>query len=229
VVNSPKFAKEGTILIMRIISLNIGLPSAQQYEGREVITGGVKKPVPRAVLRFGNFDGDRQADRVNHGGAEKAVCVYPFDHYPYWNRQLGRDLQPGAFSENLTVSGAIETEVCVGDVFRIGEATVQVSQPRMPCTKLAGKNASKRLPKLIVNTGYTGFYMRVLSEGLVATSDGFDLIRAHPDRITIADVNSIIYEKVYDIALIERLATLPEFSEVGRTLFAQRLERLIRG
>jgi MOSC domain-containing protein YiiM len=157
------------------------------------------------------------------------VCVYPFDHYPYWNRELGRDLQPGAFSENLTVSGAIETEVCVGDVFRIGEATVQVSQPRMPCTKLAGKNASKRLPKLIVNTGYTGFYMRVLSEGLVATSDGFDLIRAHPDRITIADVNSIIYEKVYDIALIERLATLPEFSEVGRTLFAQRLERLIRG
>jgi MOSC domain-containing protein YiiM len=117
---------------MRIISLNVGLPSAQSYEGRELITGGAKNPVPRAVLRFGNFDGDRQADQVNHGGLEKAVCVYPFDHYPYWNRQLGHDLQPGAFSENLTVSGAIETEVCVGDVFRIGEAGVQVSQPRMP-------------------------------------------------------------------------------------------------
>ena len=126
---------------MRIISLNVGLPSAQSYEGREVITGGAKNPVPRAVLRFANFDGDRQADRVNHGGAEKAVCVYPFDHYPYWNRQLGRDLQPGAFSENLTVSGAIETEVCVGDVFRIGEATVQASQPRMPCNKLAERRA----------------------------------------------------------------------------------------
>jgi MOSC domain-containing protein YiiM len=97
---------------MRIISLNVGLPCAQRYEGREVITAGAKKPVPRAVLRFGNFDGDRQADQVNHGGFEKAVCVYPFDHYPYWSRQLACDLQPGAFSENLTVSGAIETEVC---------------------------------------------------------------------------------------------------------------------
>jgi MOSC domain-containing protein YiiM len=214
---------------MRIISLNVGLPSAQRYEGQEVMTGGAKNPVPHAVLRFTNFDGDRQADRVNHGGLEKAVCVYPFDHYPYWNRRLGRDLQPGAFSENLTVSGAIEAEVCVGDVFRIGEATVQVSQPRMPCAKLAGKNASKLLPKLLADTGYTGFYMRVLSEGSVKAGDGFDLVRAHPERITIADVNAIIYEKSNDFSLIERLAELPEFSEVGRTLFAQRLARLARG
>jgi MOSC domain-containing protein YiiM len=214
---------------MRIISLNVGLPSAQRYEGREVITAGAKKPVPRAVLRFGNFDGDQQADQVNHGGFEKAVCVYPFDHYPYWSRQLGRDLKPGAFSENLTISGAIETEVCVGDVFQIGEAMVQVSQPRMPCAKLAGKNESKLLPKLMANVGYTGFYMRVLSEGLVAADDGFDLVRAHPDRITIAEVNSIIYEKSCDVALIKRLAELSEFSEVGRTRFAQRLQRLARG
>ena len=227
--SSPKFVKEGTICTMRIISLNVGLPSAQRYEGRIVNTGGDKKPVPSAVLRFTNFDGDRQADQVNHGGVEKAVCVYPFDHYSYWTRQLGRNLHPGAFSENLTISGAIETEVCVGDVYQIGEATVQVSQPRMPCAKLAGKNASKMLPTLIANTGYTGFYMRVLSEGLVAAGDGFDLVRAHPDRITIAGVNSIIYEKSYDAALIKRLAELPEFSEVGRVLFAQRLERLARG
>jgi MOSC domain-containing protein YiiM len=228
-VNSTKFAKDSTIYPMRIISLNVGLPSAQRYEDRKIITGGAKKPVPRAFLRFENLDGDRQADRVNHGGFEKAVCVYPFDHYPYWNRQLGRDLKPGAFSENLTVSGAIETEVCVGDVFRIGEAMVQVSQPRMPCSKLAGKNGSKMLPKLIGDTGYTGFYMRVLSEGLVAADDSFDLVRAHPERITIAEVNSIIYEKSYDVALIKRLAELAEFSEVGRTLFARRLQRLARG
>ena len=209
--------------------MNVGLPSAQLYEGLEVITGGAKVPVPRAVLRFNNFDGDRQADRLNHGGLEKAVCAYPFDHHPYWSRRLGSDLKPGAFSENLTVLGAIETEVCVGDVFRIGEALVQVSQPRMPCAKLAGKNESKMLPKLMANAGYTGFYMRVLSEGVVAAGDGFDLEQAHPDRITIADVNSIIYEKSYDIALIERLAELPEFSEVGRALFARRLERLARG
>jgi MOSC domain-containing protein YiiM len=214
---------------MRIISLNVGLPSAQLYEGREVITAGAKKPVSRAVLRLGRVEGDGQADLVNHGGLEKAVCVYPFDHYPYWNRQLGRDLKPGAFSENLTVFGAIETEVCVGDVFQIGEAMVQVSQPRMPCTKLAGKNESKMLPKLMANVGYTGFYVRVLSEGLVAAGDGFDLERAHPERITIAEVNSIIYEKSNDVALIKRLAELAEFSEVGRALLSQPLQRLKRG
>jgi MOSC domain-containing protein YiiM len=114
-------------------------------------------------------------------------------------------------------------------VFQIGEAMVQVSQPRMPCAKLAGKNRSKMLPKLIANVGYTGFYMRVLSEGLVAAGDGFDLVRADPERITIAEVNSIIYEKSYDVALIKRLAELAEFSEVGRTQFTQRLQRLARG
>jgi MOSC domain-containing protein YiiM len=99
----------------------------------------------------------------------------------------------------------------------------------MPCTKLAGKHASKMLPKLIADTGYTGFYMRVLSEGRVAAGDSFDLARAQPERIMIADVNSIIYEKSYDIALVGRLAELAEFSEVGRTMFARRLERLARG
>jgi MOSC domain-containing protein YiiM len=214
---------------MRIVSLNIGWPSAQRYEGREVITGAAKKPVAKAMLRFENFEGDGQADRVNHGGLEKAVCVYPFDHYPYWKGRLGLDLQPGAMGENLTVGGALETAVCVGDVFRIGEAVVQVSQPRMPCAKVAAKNGSRMLPKLMVSTGYTGFYIRVLTEGLVAADDGFDLLRAHPAHITIAEVNDVIYEKSNDMALIERLAVLPEFSEVGRTLFAQRLERLSRG
>ena len=106
---------------------------------------------------------------------------------------------------------------------------MQVSQPRMPCAKLASKNGAKMLPKQIANVGYTGYYMRVLSEGWVAAGDSFDLFRAHPDRITIADVNGIIYEKSYDLALIKRLAELAEFSEVGRTLFAQRLQRLARG
>jgi len=228
-VDSQKFAKDGIIRSMKIVSLNVGLPSAQLYQGQQVITGGAKQPVSRAVLRFENFDGDRQADLLNHGGLEKAVCVYPFEHYPYWSRRLGRDLKPGAFSENLTVCGAIETEVCVGDIFRIGEALVQVSQPRMPCAKLAGKNGSKGLPKLMAEVGYTGFYMRVLCEGVVAAGDRFDLERAHPDGITIADVNGIIYKNSCDVALVGRLAELPEFSKVGRALFAQRLERLTRG
>ena len=129
---------------MEIVSLNVGLPRAQRY-GREVVwTAGAKRPVPNAALRFHGFQGDGQADQLNHGGADKAVCVYPFDHYAHWQKLFGRALEPGAFSENLTVSGADEGGVCIGDVFGVGEAQVQVSQPRTPCGKLAGKNGQRR-------------------------------------------------------------------------------------
>jgi MOSC domain-containing protein YiiM len=214
---------------MSVASLNVGMPAMRRYGDRDVVTGGLKNPVPRATLRFLGFEGDGQGDRVNHGGEDKAVCVYPFDHYPYWERALGRGLEPGAFSENLTVSGIAETEVAVGDVFRVGGAIVQVSQPRTPCSKLAGKNGERLLAKWVAQTGYTGFYMRVLAEGVVAAGDAFERIGRCPDPISIADVDDVIFDRPYDPALVERLANLPEFGADGRALFARRLERLKRG
>ena len=214
---------------VNVVSLNVGLPRAQHY-GREVVwTAGAKGPVPEAMLRLHGFEGDDQADRRNHGGPDKAVCVYPFDHYPYWVRLLGRALDPASFSENLTVSGAVEDEVCIGDVFGVGEAVVQVSQPRTPCGKLAGKNRQRTLVRLITQAGFTGFYMRVLSEGLVSNGDGFEPIERHPDRIPVAAVNEIAFGRSEDERLIERLANLPEFGADGRAIFAERLERLRRG
>ena len=205
--------------------MNVALPSTQRYGREEVRTGGAKSPVPSAVLRSCGFEGDGQADLVNHGGPEKAVCVYPFDHYAHWERELGRRLEPGAFSENLTVSGAVETEVCIGDVFRVGEAVVQVSQPRTPCSKLAGKNGERLLTKWVGQTGYTGYYLRVLSEGLVSVDDAFERVENHPDRISVADVDDVIFGRSEDLGLIESLANLPEFGADGRALFAQRLVR----
>ena len=210
---------------MKVVSLNVALPSTQRYGGREVLTGGAKRPVPRAMLRHENFEGDGQGDQVNHGGPDKAVCVYPLDHYPHWEKELGRRLPPGAMSENLTVSGALETEVCIGDVFRVGEATVQVSQPRMPCYKLAGKNGERQLAKWVSRTGYTGFYTRVLSEGMVDVGAAFELIERHPDRISVADVNDVMHERPRDFVLIERLAGMPELATDWRAMFAERIER----
>ncbi len=210
---------------MKVVSLNVALPSMQCYDGREVLTGGANRPVPRAMLRYENFEGDGQGDQVNHGGPDKAVCVYPLDHYPHWERELGCRLPPGAMSENLTVSGALETEVCIGDVFRVGEATVQISQPRMPCNKLAGKNGERLLAKWVSRTGYTGFYTRVLGEGMIEVGDALERVGRHADRISIDDVNEIIYERSRDFALVERLASMPEFAASGRALFAERLER----
>jgi MOSC domain-containing protein YiiM len=213
---------------VKVVWVNVGLPRAQHY-GREVVwTAGAKRPVPNAVLRFHAFEGDGQADRLNHGGVDKAVCVYPFDHYAHWRKLFGRTLEPGSFSENLTVSGAVENEVCIGDVFRTGKAAVQVSQPRTPCGKLAGKNGQRLLARWVAQTGYTGFYMRVLSEGPVSIGDAFELVERHPDRISITAVNDIVFGRSEDERLIERLANLPEIGADGRALFAERLERLRR-
>jgi MOSC domain-containing protein YiiM len=213
---------------VKVASLNVALPQAQRYGPEVMRTGGAKSPVPNALLRSCGFDGDGQADLVNHGGVDKAVCVYPFDHYAHWERVFGRTLEPGAFSENLTVSGAVETRVCIGDVFRVGEAVLQVSQPRTPCSKLAGKNGQRLLTKWVGQTGYTGFYMRVLFEGLVSVGDAFECIENHPDHIAVADVNDVSYGRSSDTVLIERLANLPEFGGDGRALFAERLARLGR-
>jgi MOSC domain-containing protein YiiM len=214
---------------LKVVSLNVGLPHAQHY-GREVVwTAGAKRPVPGAVLRFQGFEGDGQADRQNHGGVDKAVCVYPFDHYAYWAKMFGRPLESASFSENLTVSGAVEDEICIGDVFGVGKAVVQVSQPRTPCGKLAGKNRQRLLTRWVAESGYTGFYMRVLSEGLVGHGNAFEPIERHPERIPVSAVNEIIFGRSEDERLIERLAYLLEFGADGRALFAGRLERLRRG
>lgn len=213
---------------MEIVSLNVALPSTQRYGNREVFTGGAKMPVPEAMLHASGFEGDGQADRRNHGGSDKAVCVYSAVHYPHWERMLGRRLAPGAFSENLTVSGVRESRVCVGDVFRAGEATVQVSTPRTPCGKVAGKNAERLLPNWISGSGYTGFYMRVLGEGLVRAGDAFERVERHPDGITLARINDVLYGRFRDLDLIEHLTDVPEFGADGRAMFAKLLERLRR-
>lgn len=209
---------------MRVVSLNVALPSVRHYgeAGREVFTGGDKSPVPQAMLRRENFDGDGQGDRENHGGPDKAVCVYPLDHYAHWEEALSCPLPPGAFGENLTVLGAVETAVRVGDVFRVGGAVVQVSQPRVPCWKIGAKNGYGRLAAEATRVGYTGFYLRVLSEGLVGAGDGFEIVEEHPDGISVADVNDVMYGRSRDPGLVRRLAGLPELAADRRAFFAKK-------
>lgn len=211
---------------MYIQSINIGRPEMRPRNESDVLTGGDKQPVTRAYLNRLGFEGDGQGDTVNHGGSDKAVCVYAIDHYPHWERILQRLLQPGSFSENLTILGLDEQDACIGDIFRAGTALLQVSQPRMPCAKLAGKHGEPQLVKWIADANFTGFYMRVLEAGLVSRGDAFTLVRAHPDHISIAAVNEIIYDRSTDLALIAKLANLPEFGDSGRAIFARRLAKL---
>lgn len=208
---------------MQIVSLNVGVPQIKIYHNKEVLTGGFKTPVESAMLRLTNFDGDRQADLENHGGPDKAVCVYSFDHYPYWEEWLGEKLSPGAFSENLTITGVSENDVCIGDVFRAGEALLQISQPRQPCSKLAGKRANKYLPRQIHDTGYSGFYLRALSEGVIRVGDAFEPVDRHPATVTVSFANQVMYKQRTDPYSLRRVLDVSELSEAWRETLSQRI------
>jgi len=147
-----------------------------------------------------------------HGGPEKAVCVYSAEHRDAWREETGLDLPPGAFGENFTVSGQDETNVAVGDVFAVGGAVVEVSQPRGPCWKLARRWARPDLPKRVLATRRTGWYLRVLEEGPVAAGDELLLRERRAPEWTIARVVAVKYfadEASPDFAALAACASLP--------------------
>ncbi|WP_236575935.1 MOSC domain-containing protein [Paenibacillus sp. USDA918EY] len=172
-----------------IVSVNVGKPVTVEYLGKPLTTGIYKRPVQGEVfVGRTQMDGDGQADTVNHGGPDKAVCVYPYEHYAYWEQELDKKLDYSAFGENLTVTGLLETGVCIGDVFEIGEVVVQVSQPRFPCFKLSSKHAVKDFPARVLDTGFSGFYLRILEEGRLSKDSRIVKRSSHPMRVTVASV-----------------------------------------
>ncbi|MGG0668863.1 MOSC domain-containing protein [Lederbergia citrisecunda] len=212
---------------IKICSLNVGKPQDMQYGKKEITTGIHKKPVSDPVfLSTLNFSGDGQADLVNHGGRDKAVCAYPFDHYPHWEKELGKPLNAGAFGENLTLQGLTEDVLCIGDSFQIGEAVVQVSQPREPCFKLSLVHGRKDMPLLIQNTGYTGFYFRVLKEGVVSPSDELVHISRPASAITLTEANRLMHHDKNDLDGIRTLLKVDELSEDWRKTFQKRLDKI---
>lgn len=203
---------------MQLVSLNVSMPQTITYDQWQVETSGNKQPVPSAMLRFENLEGNVQADLENHGGPEKAVCAYPQAHYPFWEHMLEHALAPGAFSENLTLAGddALETEVCIGDIWQIGEAVLQVAGPRMPCRKLAARLGDPRVIEWSTSKGYTGHYMRVLREGNVPSGVNVHVLEHNPAKISIDAVNDIFYRRSRDPQLIAKLLALPEYGESGK-------------
>jgi len=197
---------------MHLVSINVSLPRTFERDGQTVTTGIFKKPVEGAVrLRALNLDGDAQADLSVHGGPFKAVYAYPVEHYATWARELGRsDLAHGQFGENFTVAGMLETEVLIGDRYRIGEALVEVSQPRMPCGKLALRMASSTFPKRFLASRRTGFYLRVLEEGLVEAGDPITREGRSADGVSVHDLVGLAYLHDDDPDKAARALRLPD-------------------
>ncbi|MCU5668662.1 MOSC domain-containing protein [Bacillus cereus] len=208
----------------QLLSLNIGLPKEVIYGGKVVHTGINKKQVKEPVyLSFVKFNGDGQADLVHHGGVDKAVCVYTGDHYPYWEKELNQDLVYGAFGENITVSGMSEEDVCIGDTFELGQAIVQVTQPRQPCFKLAKKYNIPKLPLYFQETGYTGFYFRVLKEGWVSSVDTLKRLQSDPKGVSVAFANRIMHKEKQNIEGVKRILEVNALSNSWRKSFEKRI------
>ncbi len=203
---------------MKIISVNVGLPRLVLRDGEPVSTGIFKEPVTnRVMMRTLNLDGDRQADLSVHGGPEKAVYVYPSEHYDFWKRELpDMDLPWGVFGENFTTTGLLETEVNIGDKFRIGMAEVMVTQPRMPCYKLGIRFGRADIIKRFLVSERTGFYLSVLKEGEVGAGDEIELLERNPAGVKVVEVTRLYSSDKDNVDVLRRLIALKEWPQSGR-------------
>jgi MOSC domain-containing protein YiiM len=214
---------------MKLISLNVGLPRVVMSNGDPVSTGIFKEPVAgRVVLRTLNLDGDRQVDLSVHGGPSKAVYVYPSEHYDYWKRELPEMKLPwGMFGENFTSAGLFESELNIGDKFRVGSAVVMVTEPRMPCYKLGIRFGRPDIVKRFLTSEHTGFYFAVLEEGEVGVGDSIELIEGSKHSVRVSEITQLYTREKHNIGLLRRAIEVEALPESWRSYFQHRLEKLI--
>ena len=213
---------------MRIISLNVGKPELVIVNDQPVSTSIFKEPIAdRVMLRTLNLDGDRQADLSVHGGPDKAVYVYPSEHYLFWKHELPEmELPWGMFGENLTTTGLFETETHIGDRFRVGSAEVKVTQPRMPCYKLAIRFERNDIIKRFLVSERTGFYLSVLKEGEVGAGDEFELLERNTADVRVVDVIRLYSSDKRDLDLLRRAIASESLPNNWREHFRERLRKL---
>ncbi len=212
---------------MKLLSINIAQPQAVAFNGRSYRTGINKRHrMGRVVLRRLGLDGDGQADGKHHGGPHRAVYCYPHEHYGYWAAQLNReDFHYGAFGENLTTLGLLESRIRIGDILRIGDAIIQVTQPRVPCYKLADKLGMPGFEKSFLRANRPGFYARVMQEGVVEAGDPIQLTESDQASLTVTQVNAALHLGEGDRPTAERAQAIEALSPEWRRSFAEQLRR----
>jgi ferredoxin-NADP reductase/MOSC domain-containing protein YiiM/ferredoxin len=204
-----------------VISVNVGRTRDVDWRGKKVTTAIWKEPVagPVRVGRLG-AEGDQQADLMGHGGEQRALFVYQIESYRYWQDFLGRDeFVMGQFGENLTVSGMADDQVCVGDRYRVGGTVLEVSQPRVTCYKVGIRLNDERMPALLVKHRRPGFYFRVIQEGVVSAGDGIEKLADGPGRMSVADVDGLLYTSEHPVEKVEQALRIDALSAGWRKSF----------
>lgn len=210
---------------MKLVAISVGGPREVQWRGRSVQTSIFKTPVSRRVhVTRGNIEGDQQSDLSVHGGPEKAVYAYPAEHYNFWRRELGdAELSWGAFGENFTTEGLLEDEVWIGDRYRVGTVELIVTQPRMPCYKLAIRFERPDMVKRFHQSRRSGFYLAVEREGEVGAGDAIERLARDERRLTVADVVALYATDSANQPLLENASDHPSLPAAWREYFRKRL------
>jgi MOSC domain-containing protein YiiM len=213
---------------MRVQALNVSLPKVLVYKGEEVLTGIYKVSTAEPLMiRKTNIDGDRQADLTVHGGVDKAVYAFPAEHYSYYQETLKQDpYETGQFGENLTTEGMLESDVHIGDRYQVGEVVLEVSQPRSPCYKFAIKMGTAESLSVCINSAKTGFYFRVLSEGVVQSGDRIEIEYSNDTAPTVEEVHRLYYLDKRNIDGLTRAAQCNSLAEDWIDEFENRIRKL---
>ncbi len=210
---------------MQILSVNVGLPREVEHDGRTLSTAIFKEPVSGPVhVGEMQLEGDTQADSKSHGGVYQAVYAFGHENYATWQDEyeLG-ELKPGSFGENLTTAGMSEDIVCIGDIYRIGECLLEVTQPRTPCFKLGLRLDRADLPRAFLRSEYTGFYLRVVEPGHVQSGDAVSVEQRDPAGVTVRQVLRLMHFDKTDHAGMRRAVAVPGLSPRWRDEFDERL------
>jgi MOSC domain-containing protein YiiM len=210
---------------MKLLSVNVGLPREIEVNGRIVRTSIWKNPVQGRIRASTlNLDGDQQSDLTVHGGIDKAVYLYPIEHYSYWRAELPRvELPWGVFGENFSAEGILEDQIRIGDRLRVGTAEFIVTQPRLPCYKLGIRFNRPEMVKLFLRSKRTGLYLRVLREGDVAEGDEINFIEKQETGVTITDIVSLYSTDARNQNLLRRAIEVLALPQSWKDYFRKRL------
>ncbi|MFP7297166.1 MOSC domain-containing protein [Neobacillus niacini] len=210
-----------------IIYLSKGLPKDSVYKNEPYVSGIWKEQTDELDVGLEQINGDQVANPEYHGGSDRVVCVYPFEHYAYWESVFVGKLTPSAFGENLTPKGMKEDEVCIGDIFQIGEAVLQVSQGRYPCSTINKRNNNNLLLKGIIKTGYTGYFFRVLEEGKITPDSQIKKLFSHPAQITVSSIHHLYFhDSSPSIEVIDKILAVKELAGQWRTYLLDLKEKI---
>jgi len=217
--------------MVRLLSVNVGLPRDIEWKGRTVYTGLWKNAVHgRCRVHRLNLEGDGQGDLAGHGGEQRAVFVYQIESYRYWQEQLKRtDFVHGQFGENFTIEGLPDDAVCIGDRYQIGSALFEVTQPRVTCYRVGIRMNEPRMPALLTSSGRPGFYFRVLQEGGVGAGDEIVKVGEAKERMTVAEINALLYSPNHARDRLERALRIEALSPGWRSSFEALLQSQTSG